>query len=322
MGQNHTLALLAYDGVQVLDITGPAAVFAAANDACGRQHYDVHILSPAGGPVRSNSAVSIATEALSALSPDAVDTWLVAGGEASAVRGLVRSDAARRWMEQASRHAKRYGSVCTGAFVLAHFGLLAGRRVATHWQSCADLARYYPELDVDANALYVEDGQVWTSAGVTTGIDMSLAIVASDLGNGVANAIAKRLVLYARRPGYQSQFSPVLSAQVRAGEPFADLISWMKQNLARKLDVPVLAERASMSDRSFYRKFTAEVGETPAAFVETLRLDEARNLLASGIAVKEIAARTGFSGSTQFSRAFERRFGMTPMLYREVHGSM
>jgi transcriptional regulator GlxA family with amidase domain len=173
-------------------------------------------------------------------------------------------------------------------------------------------------VDVDADSLYVEDGHLWTSAGVTTGIDMSLAMVERDLGSKIANRIAARLVLYARRPGYQSQFSPVLKAQAKAGAPFGKLVDWMAANLQQPLDVPQLAERVAMSERNFYRKFTATMGETPARFVEVLRVDRVRQLLESGRNLKEIAAQTGFSGTTQLTRAFERQFGITPQLFRET----
>ena len=228
-------------------------------------------------------------------------------------------EAVRRWAITASKSARRYGSICTGTFALAHFGLLQGKRVATHWSACGDLAERCPDVSVDTNALFVNDGRLWTSAGVTTGIDMSLEMVATDLGNAVAHVIAKRLVLYARRPGYQSQFSPVLNAQSHADAPFAELIHWMRENLALRLDVPLLAEKVAMSERTFLRKFTTSTGETPAHFVETLRLDQTRNLLAAGMSLKEIAARTGYSTGAQLSKAFDRRFGMTPLLFRELH---
>jgi len=225
----------------------------------------------------------------------------------------------RTWVVQASQGARRYGSICTGTFALAHFGLLEGRRVATHWSACGTLATRCPAVEVDTQALFVNDGRLWTSAGVTTGIDMSLEMVASDLGNAVAHVIAKRLVLYARRPGYQSQFSPVLTAQSHADAPFAALIDWMRENLAQQLDVPRLADKVAMSERTFLRRFTKSTGETPAHFVETLRLDQTRNLLAAGMSLKEIAARTGYLTGAQLSKAFDRRFGMTPLLFRELH---
>jgi transcriptional regulator GlxA family with amidase domain len=157
---------------------------------------------------------------------------------------------------------------------------------------------------------------------VTTGIDMTMALVERDLGSAIAGTIAKRLVLYARRPGYQAQFSPLLIAQTRADQPFADLINWMKENLSHRLDVSALAARVAMSERSFHRKFTSLIGETPARFVETLRLDQTRELLSAGLSLKEIAAKTGYSTAAQFSKAFNRRFGITPMLFREMRGNV
>ncbi|MDC8757321.1 GlxA family transcriptional regulator [Janthinobacterium fluminis] len=313
------IALLAFDGVQILDVSGPAAVFAAANDACGRAFYRVHILSAAGGAVRSSSAVSVASAALAGLAPAAVHTLLIVGGEQAALLRMAAEPAVRLWVRDCAATARRYGSVCSGALALGALGLIDGKRVATHWDSCDTLARNNPGARVDADALYIEDGRLWTSAGVTTGIDMCLAMVERDLGAAVSDAIAARLVLYARRPGHQSQFSPMLHAQARAGAPFAALIGWMKEHLAEQLDVPALAARVAMSARSFHRKFSAAVGETPARFVETLRLDQARQLLAARVALKDIAARTGFATPAQLSKAFERRFGVTPMLFRATH---
>jgi transcriptional regulator GlxA family with amidase domain len=174
---------------------------------------------------------------------------------------------------------------------------------------------------VDADALYVVDGKVWTSAGVTTGIDMALALVEADLGVATANLIARHFVLYARRPGYQSQFSPLLQAQTAAEASFAGLIDWMQDNLDQPLDVPALAARAGLSERSFYRKFTEATGKTPAHFVEGLRLDAARTLLARGLPLKAIAAKIGLRSSARLGQAFERRFGMAPSLFREMHGT-
>jgi transcriptional regulator GlxA family with amidase domain len=314
----HTLALLVFDGVQILDVTGPAAVFAAANDCCAEPFYDVVIVSANGGNVSSNCAVQLATTALAKLPPDSVDILLVAGGDEDALRRLAGERTVRKWVRQAGAGATRYGSICTGAFLLADLGLVDGKRVATHWSACRELADTYPQVEVDADSLYVEDGHVWTSAGVTTGIDMCLAMVERDLGSVIANSIAARLVLYARRPGYQSQFSPVLKAQAKAGAPFGKLVDWMAANLREPLDVPQLAARMAMSERSFYRKFTSSMGETPARFVEVLRLDHVRQLLETDKSLKEIAVEAGFSGATQLSRAFERRFGITPQLFRET----
>ena len=316
-----SIALLVFDGVQILDLSGPAAVFAAANDACGRPFYQVHVLSVHGGSVASSSAVGVASAALSTQAPDAIDTVLVCGGAEDGLRRMAALPALRDWLRAAATGARRYGSVCSGALGLGGCGLIDAKRVATHWDTCATLARDNPLARVDPNALYIADGRLWTSAGVTTGIDMCLAMVEQDLGAAVSHAVAERLVLYARRPGYQSQFSPMLQAQARAGSAFADLIEWMKENLTDALDVPALAARVAMSERSFQRKFTGAIGQTPAHFVETLRLDHARHLLGAQLMLKEIAARTGFSTPARLSKAFERRFGVTPLLFREMQAS-
>lgn len=320
MPQAIHVAILTFARCQVLDVTGPAMVFEAGNDALGAPHYKIHILSAEGGVVQTSSAVAIMTKSLRELRPKSVDTLLIAGGDEAGVQALTAHPALREWVLKATTSARRYGSICTGAFALADLGLLQGKRVATHWSACGELARRWPEVTVDESALYVNDGPLWTSAGVTTGIDMSLEMVAADLGEAVAHVIAKRLVLYSRRPGYQSQFSPLLDAQSHADAPFSALIHWMREHLDQRLDVPALAAKAAMTERTFLRKFSASTGQTPAHFVETLRLDQARHLLATSMSLKAIAARTGYSTGAQLSKAFARRFGMAPLLFRELHG--
>lgn len=310
------IALLAYEGCQLLDVTGPAAVFGAANEGRERPAYDVQIVSPDGGPVTSNCGVALVSRRFGGQ----YDTLLVAGGSRGLKAVMAREDV-RRWLRRVAPRTRRFGSVCTGAFVLAAAGLLDGRRVATHWASCQRLADKFPALTVDADALYVVDGKVWTSAGVTTGIDMALALVEADLGAATANLIARHFVLYARRPGYQSQFSPLLQAQSEADVPFARLIDWMQAHLDEPLDVPTLAARAGLSERSFYRKFVEATGKTPAHFVEALRLDAARTLLAKGLPLKTIAGRVGLRSAARLGQAFERRFGMAPSLFREMHAT-
>lgn len=319
------MAFLVYPGFELLDATGPASVFAQANRACRRRgeppFYEVEMVSPDGGLVASSSGVAIETRALSGLAPAKVDTLLIAGAEVDSLRAVIADPAVRRWTPRCARTALRFGSVCSGAFVLAALGLLDGKRVATHWDACAPLARAYPSTMVDPDSLYVVDGKVWTSAGVTTGIDMALAMVRHDLDAATASEVAKQLVLYAQRPGHQSQFSPLLRAQARADSPFAELMSWMQANLDRRLDVPSLAARAGLSERSFHRKFLAATGQTPARFVETLRLDAARMLLSQGLSLKAIAAQVGLAPTARLTEAFERRFGVTPRLFREMHAS-
>ena len=305
---------MAYEGCQLLDVTGPAAVFGAANEARTQPFYDLAIVSPDGGAVTTNSGVAIESRRIGGQP----DTLLVAGGSLG-LKAAMKRDDVRRWLRAAAPRARRFGSVCTGAFVLAAAGLLDGKRVATHWASCERLASNFPAVEVDPDSLYVVDGKLWTSAGVTTGIDMALALVEADLGAAMANLIARHFVLYARRPGYQSQFSPLLQAQTAAEAPFAALIDWMQDNLDQSLDVPTLAVRAGLSERSFYRKFTEATGKTPAHFVEALRLDAARTLLTQGLPLKAIAGEVGLRSSARLGQAFERRFGMAPSLFREMH---
>lgn len=316
MTKPHRVRILAYEGSQLLDATGPAAVFGAANESVGRQVYDLAILSPDGGSVTTNSGIALQSRKIGGQP----DTLLVAGGSKGLRAAMERADV-KRWLRKVTPKCRRFGSVCTGAFVLASAGLLDGKRVATHWASCERLAKGFPALTVDPEALYVVDGKVWTSAGVTTGIDMALALVEADLGAATANLIARHFVLYARRPGFQSQFSPLLSAQADADQPFVGLMEWMQENLRTPLDVPALAQRAGLSERSFYRKFTDATGKTPAHFVETLRLDAARTLIAKGLPLKSVADKVGLRSSARLGAAFERRFGMAPSLFRQMHAT-
>jgi len=319
----HRVAFIVYPGFELLDTSGPVSVFTSANRALGLGGepalYAVELLSPSGGPVTSSSGVAVQTRSLEACAGEAVDTFLVVGAEREHLLPVLADPTWAVWLPKLAGKAQRFGSVCSGVIVLARLGLLDGYRVATHWDACEPLAANFPAVTVDPDALYVVDGRVWTSAGVTTGIDMALAMVAQDLSADIAGAVAKRLVLYARRPGYQSQFSPLLQAQMKADSPFADLIAWILANLGSALEVPKLAERAGLSERTFHRKFVAAVGQTPAHFVETARLDAARMLLCRGLSLKSVAAEVGLSPATRFCEAFERRFGIAPRLFREMH---
>ncbi len=319
----HRIAFVVYPGFELLDTSGPISVFTGANRALslnGRPpFYSVDLVSAAGGPVTSSSGVAVHTQSLEERAQEAIDTLLVAGAESEHLLPALADPTWTVWLPQLAGKAQRFGSVCSGVIILARLGLLDGLRVATHWDACAPLASAFPSITVDPDSLYVVDGRVWTSAGVTTGIDMALAIVAQDLSADIAGAVAKRLVLYARRPGYQSQFSPLLQAQVKAASPFAELIAWILANLSSPLDVPRLAEHAGLSERTFHRKFVAATGQTPARFVETARLDAARMLLCRGLSLKSVAAEVGLSPAARFCEAFERRFGIAPRLFRGMH---
>jgi len=310
------VVLLAFNGVQALDVTGPSAVFGAAAEAVP-ESYRVTVAAAGGAIVRSSCGVGLATTPVADIPPAAVDLLLIAGGDTAGLRTLARDAGARDWATAVAATAERHGSVCSGAFVLAAWGLADGKRVATHWRGVAELARRYPAVAVEPDALFVEDGRLWTSAGITTGIDMALAIVERDHGAPLAAGIARRLVLHGRRAGHQSQFSALLEAQgVAALGGYAGLVEWMAANLEARLDVETLAARAGQAPRSFHRRFRAATGATPAAFVETLRLERARALIEAGTPLKRTAAACGFGAPDRLADAFTRRFGLTPSAYR------
>jgi len=256
---------------------------------------------------------------LGAVRPRADDTVIVVGGEDRFMELAAASRALVQWLERAGRVVRRIGSVCDGAFILARAGVLDGRRVATHWSSCARLARLHPRLTVDREAIFVRDGRVWTSAGVTTGIDMALAMVEEDHGARLADSVAAHLVLYARRPGFQSQFSEELVAQTSASDQFGAVVTWLRANLRGPLDVDRLARRAGMSVRSLHRHCLQELGTTPRKLVEKLRVERARTLLTTTqLGTKTIAARCGFGTAPRMARAFERALGVAPTAYRAM----
>jgi transcriptional regulator GlxA family with amidase domain len=311
------VVIVIYPDCQLLDVAGPASVFAEAAIGVSPAPYRVVLASRAGGPVAAEGGVTLGSVALADLSGQAVDTLLVAGGSESGLRAMLADpELGDRVMALANR-ARRYGSVCSGAFALAHWGLLDGRRAATHWQASEALARRFPMVAVDHDALFVEDGPVWTSAGVSTGIDMALALVERDLGRVVAASVARRLVLQMRRPGHQSQFSAVLAVQAGA---YDELVAWIGDHLTEALPLERLAAQAGQAPRTFHRRFLAETGATPAAFVARLRLDRARVLLEAGQTPKRVARLTGFGSLDRLGRAFRRAYGLSPSGYRAVHG--
>lgn len=320
------IVFIVYPGFELLDVSGPTSVFNGANRALRQRgkpaFYKVGLGSAQGGAIESSSGVAVQTFAIAELRPGDAHTVLVSGAEREPLLLAVADPDLRTRLPGLVTKAKRFGSVCTGGFLLAALGLLDGHRVATHWDACKPFAAAFPSVSVDGDALYVVDGQLWTSAGVTTGIDMALAMVAHDLDAAIAGEVAKRLVLYARRPGYQSQFSPVLQAQSKGDSPFADLIGWMQSNLSAPLDVSSLAVRAGMTERTFHRKFVAATGQTPARFVETARLDAARMLLSRGVPMKSVAAQVGLFPHARLADAFERRFGVAPRLFRDMHAEV
>ena len=313
--QPRTVVLAAFERAQMLDITGPLQVFATANDETGGRHppYRLKLVSAAGGTIATSSGIALVGGRLvSAAAP--VDTLIVAGG--AGVFDACRDRRLVDWVRTTSRRARRTCSVCTGAYVLAEAGLLDGRRVTTHWSACADLSARYAEVVVDSDAIYVHDGTVWTSAGITAGIDLALALVEADLGHALAMRVARRLVVFLKRPGGQSQFSALLAAQ-SADDGFAALHEWMAANLAGDLSVERLADRAAMSPRNFARVYAQKHGTTPAKAVEGMRVEAARRALEdSDRSIDEIARRSGFGDEETMRRAFLRRLGVNPRDYR------
>jgi transcriptional regulator GlxA family with amidase domain len=308
--------IVAFEGVQTLDVTGPAEVFAATARHLGRAVYRVELLSVGGGERITSSGLTLVTRDLRSVRPRREDVIVVAGGEEAAVRGAATSAALVGWLVKAAPHVQRMTSVCSGAFILAAAGILDGKRATTHWSACETLAQMFPSVRVDRNAIFIRDGTVWTSAGVTTGIDMALAIVEEDLGRQVADAVAARLVLYVRRPGFQSQFSDALVAQTSSSDPLGPAIAWARANLA-KANVGTLARRAGLSERTLHRRCHELLATTPAKLIDRLRVEHAKTLLStSKLPVKTLAAQCGFGNAVRMRRAFERELGVDPRQYR------
>jgi transcriptional regulator GlxA family with amidase domain len=314
------VVIVVYPGVQSLDLTGPLEVFAGAQRliaATGRPEpgYRVTIAGLDGGPLRTSSGLRILPDVALADAPGSIDTLIVAGGAGS--RDASADGVLRDWLRAVAPGARRVASVCTGAFILAAAGLLGGRRVTTHWAAAAALAKQYPDVGVDPEPIYLRDGPVWTSAGVTAGMDLALALVEDDLDRDAALTIARHLVLFLRRPGNQSQFSATLAGQQPEREPLRDAQCYIVEHVAGDLSIEALARRAHMSPRNFARAFAAEVGITPGRYVERVRLEAARRALEDTTQpIAAIAAGCGFGTSETMRRAFLRALGVAPAEYR------
>jgi transcriptional regulator GlxA family with amidase domain len=319
----RVIEILAYPSVQLLDVTGPLQVFASANDivagAGKKPPYAMQIVAPGGGPaVTASAGVGLVAHPLSSIGAP-LDTLIVAGGEGVDLAAM--DPRLVDWVRARAGDARRVASICTGAFLLASTGLLDGRRVATHWQFCAELERRFPALKVEREPIFVHDEPVWTSAGVTAGVDLALALVEQDLGHTVALAVARYLVVFLKRPGGQAQFSSALSLQI-AEDKFGALQAWISQHLAEDLSVPVLADKAGMSERSFSRHFARATGMTPERAIERLRIEAARGLLLeTRLPIKRISQRCGFGSEETMRRSFLRAMEVTPQEYRLRFGT-
>ncbi|HEX6243054.1 MAG TPA: helix-turn-helix domain-containing protein [Polyangiales bacterium] len=313
------VVIVAYPGATTLDITGPAEAFGAALNREGAPAYRVVLASIGGVVCRTTSGVELITRDLRRVRPAPSDVVLVAGGQEAAVRAAGDDAALLSWLSRAVHVVELMTSVCSGAFLLAEAGLLDGRRATTHWSACDQLAHLYPRVRVEPNAIFVADGKLWTSAGVATGIDMSLAIVELHHGWAAADAVAATLVLYMRRPGFQSQFSEALISQLDGSEPLRRVTVWIRAHL-RQADVENVARAAGLSVRTLHRRCRERLGITPGKLIDKLRVDHARSLLAtSDVPAKRLAMECGFGTSTNMKRVFERELGVGPREYRLLH---
>jgi len=316
------IGIVGFDQVDALDLVGPAEAFASAlaHDASGNQGsaYEVVILGLTNSHFVAESGIVFQPRTTLRAAPR-LDTIIIPGGA-----GLRRADTNRavaRWIEDRAGKTRRIVSICTGIYALAASGLLDGRRVTTHWRFAADVTRRFPNLRVEPNALFIRDGNFYTSAGVTAGIDLTLALIEEDLGRKAALRVARDLVVYLKRPGGQDQYSEPLRFQTMATDRLAELASWIATNPQCDLSIPILANRACLSQRHFVRRFKAAFGQSPGAFVQDRRLDEARRRLsAENLSIDAIAASVGFQSADAFRRAFRHRFRITPGRYRRNFG--
>jgi transcriptional regulator GlxA family with amidase domain len=321
---SRTVLFIGYDGVGLLDLTGPFTVFWSASwflAQRGEPGYDRRVATVRGGPVATADGITIVAETLSDFDNHPIDTLVVPG--ALDLTGAMKDPALIDWIARNAPRARRVCSVCTGTFVLAQAGLLDGKRVVTHWQAAEALRTQFPKLKVEPDAMFVRDDPVWSSAGVSAGIDLALALVQDDCGREIAMSVARQLVVYMKRPGGQTQFSELLQAQAKGAEPFADLHDWLTSHLHdESLSVESLARRACMSARNFARVYKTKTGRTPAKAIELFRLETARKLLEdTDERIETIARRTGFGDEDRMRNTFQRHLNVSPRDYRERFGT-
>ena len=316
------IGFLIYPAMQALDLAGPMDAFAAAaieTDGAAAPCYELVTIGLDAGIAAAESGLCLKPQFTLSNAPR-LDTLVVPGG--AGMRDPKTAALVGAWVKSRLRHLRRIAAVCTGAYGLAAGGLLDGRRVTTHWQYAQDLARRYPTLRVDAGPLFVKDGAFYTSAGITAGIDLSLALIEEDFGSSVALAVARELVVFLKRPGGQAQYSEPLQFQTQAADRMADVAGWIIANLHRDLSVEALASRARLCPRQFTRRFKQAFGATPAAFVASMRIEEARRRRAeSRGSVERVARSVGFRSDEVLRRTFERRLGITPTAYRARFGA-
>ncbi len=303
----------------MLDFVGPMSVFNTASRMSDAGHYECVVASACGGLVEHSCGTKLETRKVSSIRFTANDTVLVAGALTKPIKRAINARAITHALKRAAQRVHRYGSICTGSFLLGAAGLLAGKKVATHWTTDDSLANMFEHAEVDGDSLYVEDGQLWSSAGVTAGIDMALAMLKQDLGSALTSRVAKMLVVYSHRPGNQSQFSDLLIAQDKLDAHFSGLFDWIQQRLDHPPLIDEMAAHVNMSSRSFSRRFKTIFDVSPGKFLEHLRLDHSRELIESGEAIKQAAAKVGFSSEAAFRSAFKGVYGVTPGHYLKMN---
>lgn len=316
-----TVAILALPGVQLLDVAGPLDVFAQANVEAGKSFYTLRIVACESGPIHSASGARLLSDWVVGDEHERIDTFLVAG--APNAMHIALATRVLDWVRTTAAQSRRFGSVCTGAFVLAASGLLKGRNITTHWAAVEAMNRLYPEVHIDEDALYVRDGKLRTAAGVTAGLDLALALVEEDLGRDIARSVAAQLVMYFKRPGGQLQFSRKGDAETVGRSALQEVQRWVAAHPEMDHTVSNLARHAGLSERHFARLFHAEVGMTPAAWVETTRVAAARMLLEGGLdSPKQVAAKCGFANADTLRRTFAKHMRVTPADYRKRHAHL
>lgn len=317
-GAHRRIVMVAYDGANALDIVGPLDILGAAvRDQTTDSRYTVDVVSPQGGSIcTSPSGVCIQSRAFNTMRYSSIDTLLVAGGED--FEKALENHALLRWISNAAKKSRRVASVCTGAFLLAATGLLDKRRATTHWRWAKQLQEAYPHIAVEPDCLYTKDGNVYTSAGITAGMDLALALVEEDFGSNVARDIARNWVIFAKRPGGQSQFSALLPETAEsANRSLEEIIAWIHDHPEADLSIESLAALAHMSVRNFARRFREETGVTPAKYVERIRLAAARSRLENSVAsIESVAASAGFINTERMRRTFMRHLKISPKDYR------
>lgn len=336
MNRLRHIAVIGFEQAQILDITGPMEVFSQANravidnayptgqplkedyisDTEQGSRYQVHLYSIDGCPFRTSNGLLLTPDGALADIPTETDTLILAGGQgtAKAMTDAVLTD----WLREYTGNIRRIVSICSGAFLLAASGLLNGKRATTHWSVCQKLQTLFPLTQVEENAIYTQDGNIYTSAGVSTGIDLCIALVKEDFGHQMALVIAKSLVLYVHRPGGQRQYSNLLKLQTKESAGFSEFILWLEENLPQPLTVEVMAGQANMSPRHFSRKFQQTFNSSPMKFLSQLRLEKARELITRPeLPLQKVAEYCGFQSGETLRRQFHQHFGISPQAYRE-----